>query len=85
MDYPLRQLFRWRRGPIHVEKGHAFDNYAFLEEPERTKARQYEQRYLIDYHLEKIKQDLTTENYYENIFYIHMLERIICKPKKGFA
>lgn len=82
VDYPLRQLFRWRRGPTRVERSHDFDNYAFLDEPERTRARQYEQRYLNDYHLEKLKQSLSAGNYYENIFYIHMLEEAFALLKK---
>jgi hypothetical protein len=82
MDYPLRQLFRWRRGPIRVERNYDFDNYAFLEEPERTRARQYEQRYLNDYQLEKLKRDGAADNYYENIFYIHMLEEAFALLQK---
>jgi hypothetical protein len=82
IDYPLRQLFRWRRGPIRVNNGLLFDNYAFLAEPERTKARQYEQRYFNDYHLEKLKRDAAADNYYENIFYIHMLEEAFALLKK---
>jgi hypothetical protein len=65
-----------------VERSHDFDNYAFLEEPERTRARQFEQRYLNNYHLEKLKQEGAAGNYYENIFYIHMLEEAFVNLKK---
>jgi hypothetical protein len=82
VDYPLRQLFRWRRGSIRVERSHDFDNYVFLEDPERTRARQYEKRYLNDYHLEKLMRDGDADNYYENIFYIHMLEEAFALLKK---
>lgn len=74
IDYPLRQLFHWRRGTVNYSDTRQFDDYAFLAEPDRTRAQQYEKRYLYKYRLENIKQDLTSGNYYENLFYLHMLE-----------
>jgi hypothetical protein len=82
VDYPLRQLFRWKMGSIHGGRNRNFDNYEFLGEPDRTRAQKLEQRYLKDYHLDQLKHVLSTGNYYENIFYIHMLDETFTLLKR---
>ncbi len=75
VDYPLRQFFHLRRGTVSYVDDREFDDYAQLPEPDRTRAQQYEKRYLNQYRLGKIKGELTAGNYYENVFYLHMLEQ----------
>jgi hypothetical protein len=85
VDYPLRQFFHLRRGTVSYTNDREFDDYAHLTEPDRTRAQQYEKRYLFKYRLEKIKRELTAGNYYENVFYLHMLQEAFDQLKPSIS
>lgn len=74
VDYPLREFIHLKRGKVSYDHDKVYDDYADLPEPDRTRARQFEAGYRFKYRLDRLKQVQTAGNYYENIFYIHILE-----------
>jgi len=74
VDYPLRQFFQFRRRIVPLKHKRVLCDYSHLSDLERNKALQIEDRLATKYHLEDFKRDSKPGNYYENIFYLHMLE-----------
>lgn len=84
IDFPLRELFRWKRNYQNITtKAGFFDEYNHLSEPDRTHAIQIEQKLFNAYHLDHVKKTLSSWNYYENIFYLHMMEETFSKLKNN--
>ena len=80
IDFPLRQLFRWKRHIKRIDsKGLPIIGYAHLNKHDQSQAMQFEQRYLKEYHFDPVKNSLMGGNYYENIFYLHMLDETFTK------
>lgn len=74
IDYPLRQLFRWRRKGLRLKYESKDGLYDHLTEPNRGIAQTAAQRYLIEYRLESFYSRNSQENYRENLYYLAMIE-----------
>jgi hypothetical protein len=74
IDYPLRQIFRWRRGGFVPRAGSKEGLFAHLPAPRRQTAEQLEARLREQYDLANFERGASADNYRENLFYIHMLE-----------
>ncbi len=75
VDYPLRQLFRWRRRGLRFRnepKDHLFDH---LPPAQQLAAETIEARLRRTYHLAALREDSTRQNYRINLFYLELLER----------
>lgn len=75
IDYPLRQLFRWRRKGFSLSyqsKEHLFD-----DEPadQQSHLHQKEHEYRNKYHLEMCYEQSSCRQYREILFYLESLER----------
>jgi hypothetical protein len=79
LDYPLRQLFRWRRPGLvfpNEPKERLFDA---LDEPDRSRAEAQAKRLLQTYRLHRLFSANTRDNYRENLYYLDMLEQALDK------
>jgi hypothetical protein len=74
LDYPLRQLFRWRRAGFHIRPQPEQDPWAALPPEDRPRAAELAGRLIRQYHLEDFASQTTPINYRENLFYLHLLE-----------
>ncbi len=74
LDYPLRQLFRWRRGGVRFANEPKHGLFDHLAPSEQERAWNVTQRLVETYHLQAFAQDSTAQNYRENLFYLDMLE-----------
>ncbi len=74
IDYPLRQLIRWRRGGLHFRNEPKAKQYAHLPMYARGQAEAAAQRLRVDYHLHDLYQHSPVDNYCENLFYLELLE-----------
>jgi len=74
IDYPLRQLFRWRRGGFVPRAGDMRGLFEHLPAERRAEAARLEARLREQYRLEAFKQVTSPANYRENLFYLAMLE-----------
>lgn len=74
IDYPLRQLFRWRRKGLQIINEDKASLYNHLAEPSRSQAEAAASRLREAYHLEPLYSTSTRDNYQENLFYLAMLE-----------
>jgi len=74
LDYPLRQLFRWRRAGFRISPRPEVDPFAPLPAEDRPRAVALAGRLVRDYHLEEFAAQTTPVNYRENLFYLHLLE-----------
>jgi hypothetical protein len=79
LDYPLRQLFRWRRSGyalrMQSEKG-MFDQYSPAE---RRDAEQAAGRLQTQYHLVALSRDRSALNVQENLYYLQLLEGALAR------
>ncbi len=74
LDYPLRQLFRWRRSGFRIHPRLEDDPFAALPAGDRPRAAALAGRLASAYHLEGFAAQTTPLNYRENLFYLHLLE-----------
>lgn len=74
IDYPLRQLFRFRRKIRRLKQSQTIQDYAHLGESDQKRALEIEQRLVNKYHFIEDVTLQKTGNYYENVFYLHMLD-----------
>lgn len=74
LDYPLRQLFRWRRAGFRIHPPAQADPFAALPPQDRPRAMALAERLTQTYHLESFAAQTTPLNYRENLFYLHLLE-----------
>jgi hypothetical protein len=74
LDYPLRQLFRWRRAGFRIQPPAQADPFAALPPQDRPRAMALAERLTQTYHLEDFAAQTTPVNYRENLFYLHLLE-----------
>lgn len=74
LDYPLRQLFRWRRAGFRIQPSAQADPFATLPPQDRPRAMALAERLTQTYHLEDFAAQTTPVNYRENLFYLHLLE-----------
>jgi hypothetical protein len=74
LDYPLRQLFRWRRKGLRLANEPKEDLFSHLPEPGRSQTQKTANRLLTEYHLESMAAASTKDNYRENLYYLEMVE-----------
>lgn len=74
IDYPLRQLFRWKRKGLQITNEDKTSLYNDLAEPNRSQAEVAASRLKDAYHLESLYSASTRDNYRENLYYLTMLE-----------
>jgi len=77
VDYPLRQLFRWRRQGFQLKRQANRDLFATLPMEDRARAGVLAEDLKNRYRLESFFQDSTPVNYRENLFYLSMLEKAL--------
>mgnify|MGYP000173930778 CR=1 FL=1 len=75
VDFPLRQLFRWRRKGLVFQNQSKDHLYSFLSSADRQKAEEKTTRYVQEYHLDYLYNHSSRSNFCENLFYIEMLEQ----------
>lgn len=77
VDFPLRQIFRWRR-PGLVFPNQPKDNlFAGMEESARSQAEEQARRLLQTYKLQALYSASTRDNYLENLYYLDLLEQAL--------
>lgn len=74
LDYPLRQLFHWRRKGLRIKNEPKEGLFSHLSEPDRLRAQTSAARLLENYHLERLFSSSSRDNYRENLYYLSMLE-----------
>ncbi|MCI0520866.1 MAG: hypothetical protein L0Z70_11515 [Chloroflexi bacterium] len=74
IDYPLRQLLRWRRGGYKIHNETKTALYAHLGGAEGRAAQAAAERLRREYRLDDLYAHSRAANYRENLFYLHMLE-----------
>ena len=74
VDYPLRQLFHWRRNGLRLKNESKETLFNDLKEPDSSQAQAAAQRLLETYHLDSLYSNSTQDNYRENLYYLDMLE-----------
>lgn len=77
VDYPLRQLFRWRRRGFRLKRQANRDLFAALPVEDRAQAEVLMEDLKNRYHLESFFQDSSPLNYRENLYYLSMLEKAL--------
>jgi len=77
LDYPLRQLVRWRRPGLHLRNEPKDNLFGDLSPDERLIAEAGARRLLVAYRLHTLYTASTRRNYRENLFYLEMLERAL--------
>jgi hypothetical protein len=77
IDYPLRQLVRWRRGGLALRNEPKDGLYDHLPEEARRQAYDMADRLCRQYHLEELFQHTTADNYRENLYYLALIERAL--------
>ncbi len=75
IDYPLRQLFRWRRGGLPWRNQTKRDLFAHLGAAARQTAEAQAARLLTTYPLDYLRAHSTARNFRENLFYLEVLDR----------
>ncbi len=75
IEYPLRQLIKWRSGVPHFENESKQDLFAHLPEKEQDEASQVAERLLKSLHLQHLYENSSAQNYRVNLFYTEMLAR----------
>lgn len=73
-DYPLRQLFRWRRGGLTLRPAATPDTFEDLPPQRRAAAEARSAALFKAYHLESFRRSASARLYRENLFYLDMLE-----------
>ena len=77
MDYPLRQLFRWRRAGLRLRNEPKHALFTQLPAEQRVQAEAAADRLLTHYPLQYLHAHSRAENYRENLFYLELLERAL--------
>lgn len=77
LDYPLRQLMRWRRPGLHLRNEPKDNLFSDLAPDERLSAEVGARHLLVTYRLHTLYAASTRRNYRENLFYLEMLERAL--------
>jgi len=73
-DYPLRQLFHWRRKGLRIKNEPKEDLFAHLEETNHSQTQAIADRLFREYHLDSLYSTSSRDNYRENLYYLSMLE-----------
>ncbi|MBL8056826.1 MAG: hypothetical protein JNK29_09015, partial [Anaerolineales bacterium] len=77
VDYPLRELFRWRRPGLRLRNGPKHALFAHLPAEQRVQAEAAADRLLTHYPLRYLHDHSPADNYRENLFYLELLERAL--------
>ncbi|NPV84867.1 MAG: hypothetical protein HPY45_02505 [Anaerolineae bacterium] len=77
LDYPLRQLFRWRRRGLRLTNEPKDDIFAELKAEQRTQAEFAAARLLQEYRLDYLLHHSTRRNYRENLYYLELMEKAL--------
>ncbi len=77
LDYPLRQLFRWRRGGLKIPNESKDSLFDHLLPDERREAEQTAGRLLSQYPIQLLYENSQAENYRENLYYLSFLEKAL--------
>ena len=81
LAYPIRQLVKWRRGPLTFPNDPKDDLFEHLAEEEQSQAYNIEKRFKKKYGLKHLWNNSTRDNYRLNLFYIEMLERAFSEAR----
>lgn len=74
LDYPLRQLFHWRRKGLRLPNEAKDGLYAHLSGPERQRANELTTALQERYNLRWLYENSRADNFRENLYYLHLLE-----------
>lgn len=74
VDYPLRQLFRWRRKGYAIHHESKDNLFATLPAEQRLRAWQQCRKLVTDYHLEPLYLNSDVELFLKNLYYLDILE-----------
>ncbi len=77
LDYPLRQLFRWRRPGLRVRNEPKHALFARLPAEPRVAAQATADRLLAHYPLRYLHDHSRALDYRENLYYLELLERAL--------
>lgn len=77
LDYPLRELFRWRRPGLRVRNEPKHALFARLPAEQRVQAEATADRFLAHYPLRYLHDHSRAADYRENLFYLELLERAL--------
>lgn len=77
IDYPLRELVRWRRSGLRVPNESKQALFAGWPPAERAQAEGTAARLLGAYALQPLHAHSRADNYRENLFYLELLERAL--------
>ena len=75
LDYPLRKLFKWSRRGLKIKNEEKFGLYFQYPETTRQVVEKEADRLFSVYHLQKLFNASSRNNYCENLFYLEMLEK----------
>jgi hypothetical protein len=79
VDFPLRQVFHWRRRGFVIQRQVWKDPFAHIPSKEGARAREVAGLLHASYHLDAFYQDSTPTNYRENLYYLQMLEEALSR------
>jgi hypothetical protein len=74
IDYPLRQLFRWRRSGYTIRNEDKNGKFAEINRTNFSAAGKIEERLLQSYPLDHLYRHSTVQNYAENLYYLQLLD-----------
>ncbi len=75
IDYPLRQLFHWRRRGYVIQNENKENLFSDLPAEQRLAAWQQVQKMVTRYHLEPLYLNSSVELFLKNLYYLDMLEK----------
>jgi hypothetical protein len=77
LDYPLRQMVRFRRSGMQIKGRPHGELFARFPPEARKQAEALASRLIAGYHLDSLAADSTPDNFRENLFYLYMLEQAL--------
>ena len=81
LDFPLRQLFRWRRRGLEIRNEPKDRLFADLPDEARPLAKATANRLVNDYHLQRFYAHSRADNYCENLYYLELLESALQRSR----
>ncbi len=85
IDFPLRQLFRWRRKGLVLAQEDRKDLFALIPPSEKTTAERLAARLIREYHLENSLEPGSNRKYLENLYYLELLEKALRMAQVEFC
>ncbi len=75
LDYPLRQVFRWRRGGLKIRNESKEGMFGSFREDNRINVEESADRVLSEYHLHELFHRSSVTYYLKNLYYLEMFEK----------